>query len=554
MAKFGTGIEIDGGHVRVVQGKLVKGMFHPTRVDETFIDGTVDVRSLTAALGELRMKEAFKPGPVQVGITGKEVILRYTQVPPVPDWQLRSLMQFEIDEVAEQGGSSVSADFNLLQGNGMSEEDTVLLALARDSYLETRAEALAAVGRKVNAFTPNAIALFNAFLKSGDIPADQTVLIVHFGYETTDLILQQDGDLLFARNLSGGRRLYTDALSGAFGVSAQKAESLLDKHANLAPRDQANYANRDEERIANSLTGVSGTVYSMLNAAVMFCRQQLQLQNLEVDRLVLSGPGSRLRGLDQFLGSSFRCPASVFDPTDGVDLSQLDPEDAELLEGQGTDFTVALGLAEAAVDTDLYNLEILSEAERKRRELMRGPVFLIAAAVLLLGFLVYDFLTSSSDLTVVQADLSQAAQLVRQRNRTERSFTGLAEENETIRARLHRLEREALPGLGLSRAIALVQKHLPEDLWIKEIRADEVKIDSEDTLTTPVVVVSGYGKEGREALPNVFSDFRRRIDAEEELQVVFSEPSTQLPFTFTMTLSFADRPPVASDDDEDGDQ
>ncbi|MEQ8762692.1 MAG: pilus assembly protein PilM [Planctomycetota bacterium] len=553
MAKFGTGLEIDGRRVRVVQGKLQKGVFQPTRVDQIDIEGEVDARSLGRALAEIGLKDSFKPGPVQVGVTGKEVILRYTQVPPVPDWQLRSLMKFEIDEVAEQGGSAVSADFNLLQGDGMSDEDTVLLALARDSFLDVRSDALSQNGRKIGAFTPNAIALFNAYVRSGDLPAGETVLLVHLGNETTDLILQSDGELMFARNLSGGRKLFVDALAGAFGVSPKKAESLLDQYANLAPRESVRYANRDEERIANALSGVSGTVYSMLNAAVMFCRQQLQLQNLEVSRVVLSGPGGRLKGLDEFLGSGFRCPAQVFDPVGAMDLSQLDEEDAELLEKAPGDFTVSLGLAQAAVDSELYNLEILPEAERKKREFVQGPVFLIAAAILAVLFLAYDFFTSSSDLEAVQADLKEATNLQRARSRTERSYESTIAESEEIGARIARLEREALPGLGMGRTLALIQKHLPEDLWVGEVRTDEVKLDAEAQQATPVIVVSGYGKEGRDALTDVFSEFRRRIDAEPELAVVFSEPSTRLPFTFDMTLSFADQPPLPPSDDEEED-
>ena len=71
------------------------------------------------------------------GLAGRDMTLRYSQVPPTPDWQLRNLMDLEIQDLAQQSGGNLSADYNLLpiedEENGV---DTVLLALAKDEALE----------------------------------------------------------------------------------------------------------------------------------------------------------------------------------------------------------------------------------------------------------------------------------------------------------------------------------------------------------------------------------------------------------------------------------
>ena len=97
-------------------------------------------------------------------------------------------------------------------------EDVVVLAMARESLLESHLEGLTAVGGKLDAFTPNAIALYNAWLRFG-VVMDDTVLVANIGHENLDVILVRGSDLVFARNLSGGSKLFDDALVQTFGVS-----------------------------------------------------------------------------------------------------------------------------------------------------------------------------------------------------------------------------------------------------------------------------------------------------------------------------------------------
>ena len=111
---------------------------------------------------------SFKLETSRVGVTGREVNLRYTRVPQVPDWQLKKLMRFEVEEIGGQSGSGVASDFNLLPPLPEIEgEDVVLLAMARESLLEAHLEGLKRLGGTLDAFTPNAVALYNAWLRFG---------------------------------------------------------------------------------------------------------------------------------------------------------------------------------------------------------------------------------------------------------------------------------------------------------------------------------------------------------------------------------------------------
>src|SRR6185295_7302158 len=77
------------------------------------------------------VEAGFKPETARVGVTGRNVNLRYTRVPQVPDWQLKKLMHFEVEEIGGQSGAEVASDFNVLPAQAENEgEDVVLLAMA----------------------------------------------------------------------------------------------------------------------------------------------------------------------------------------------------------------------------------------------------------------------------------------------------------------------------------------------------------------------------------------------------------------------------------------
>ena len=66
---------------------------------------------------ENRVPPSFRGKEWVLGLGGRDLRLHYAQVPPVPDWQLRNLVEFEVKEIASQSGQELCADFNLLPGS-----------------------------------------------------------------------------------------------------------------------------------------------------------------------------------------------------------------------------------------------------------------------------------------------------------------------------------------------------------------------------------------------------------------------------------------------------
>ena len=106
-----------------------------------------------------------------------------------------------------QSGGDVSADYrklNLPDPDAERADDTILVALARNAYLDRLIKACGAGGVKVGATCPNSVAVFNAFAVNATYAEDETCLLVNIGAQDIDLAIQQGGELLFARNATPG--------------------------------------------------------------------------------------------------------------------------------------------------------------------------------------------------------------------------------------------------------------------------------------------------------------------------------------------------------------
>ena len=108
MPRPATGADIGSSSAKLVSGE-VKGNSFTVRSFTFALNGDGTLEGGWRALGELG-----KVGTVRVGLNGREVNLRYTRVPRLPDWQLKRLMRFETEEIGGQSEADVASDFNVL--------------------------------------------------------------------------------------------------------------------------------------------------------------------------------------------------------------------------------------------------------------------------------------------------------------------------------------------------------------------------------------------------------------------------------------------------------
>jgi Tfp pilus assembly PilM family ATPase len=515
------GLDLTDETARFVAGRVRKGAF------EIVHAGEVPIGELPAAL----KAAGLRGWPAMVGVTGRDMILRTTQVPPVPEWQLRELMKLEIAEVAEHAGDDLCADHGLLPGAARhGDQDFALLALVRAPVLEARAAEVARDGIKLQAFAPKAVALHDAVCAVDG--AEGTVLTACIDEGTTDLALTEDGELLFARNLAGGLDLFEKAVGEVLSLDGERAREACRKLA-VFPAPGEKLAGT-QGTVARALETPLRQLVGMLQSTVLLCKNQLKATDLRLTRVLLCGPGASVPGLDAALTRALGVPVARFDPTDGYLVGE-----AEVPAGRGPAFAAAAGLALMATLPDAYRLEILTERQRKSRRFRSQTVWLVLAALLVLGHLVHAFVSARSNFERAERDVSSMRREVESRKADARTAERTAQEARELAGRLASFEDITAPGSGVLTLLDLLDATLPTDLWATSVRSQRA-VEPEfarGTERRPFVTVEGSGKEQSRSLTNAVSELTQRLRADPHVAAVKPHFSTNPSKAFDWSLS-----------------
>jgi len=535
MAKKAVAVDIGSHSAKILVAEAGK---HGIRV--------VRFAGLPRGEGTVSLAEAGIPlGGSVCGLAGRDMTLRYSQVPPTPDWQLRNLMDLEIQDLSQQSGGSLSADYNLLpieDPDGAVE--TILLALAKDEGLE-RIQGEVAEGRgSVAAFVPNCTALYNAFLKCGPVEPDSVVCLANIGHETIDIALVKGTDLLFARNLTTGTKALDDAIAGSFNVSARKAEALKKDLLDLDPQSRGRYSSGQAEKVTMAVGGAATSIGAAIQSSLSFCKAQTKIQDLRLDRVLLSGGGARLRGLRAMLRETLRCPTELFDPFANLDLSGMPTEDAEQLHTMRQEAVIALGLAAGRLDETLYALEILPEAVRKKQRFQQRTIWNILAALVAVALLGFYAMDQKAAVGRAEGRARQTMSKITQARSVHNEAEDLIEENRVERALVDYMTAQAVPLNGLLRVERSLATHLPPQLWIKRIEVGGGRGGGASS-KQPAITVEGVGKElngveVNQVYIDFYDKFKRELEAAGAVVTHTTPPSDKDTLPFTLTVQFGE--------------
>lgn len=485
------------------------------------------------------------------GLCGRDMTLRYSQVPPTPDWQLQNLMDLEIQDLAAQSGGALSADYNLLPTqDAEAGVDTVLLALAKDEALGRLQDEAKAGGGVIDGFVPNCIAIYNAYLRCGPVESDAVVCLCNVGHETIDIALCKGVDLLFARNLTGGGKVLDDAIAAAFNVSERKAESLKRDLLDLDPASRGRYASGQAEKVTMAAGGAASAIVAGIQSSLAFCKAQTKIADLKLDKVLLCGGSSRLRGLRGMLRESLRCPVEAFDPFANLDLSALSPQDQEQLDAMRCEAVVALGLAAGRCDDSLYSLEILPEAVRKKQRFTQRTVYNIAAVAIALLLLLLQVKQSGKDLEAAELNLLQVKRQKTRAETTDKQARELVEQNTVDAVLVDYLSTEAVPLHGLLRTLRAIDRHLPPQLWITRLDVGSKGSSGAAKKAQPITFVVNGKALGGVDVNDVYLKFSSELKADSSMPTgsVVSKPAnkTQLPegmLQYEISVDFQAPPP-----------
>ena len=312
MANGIVGIDIGSNSLRAVEVLDAAGP-KPTIVryhEEQLPEGAaasgevVELNTVAAALRSLWANAGFKSKDVVLGMGNQRVLARDLTVPKASIKQIREALPFQVQDLLLVPVADAILDFYPVSESESEAGPVVnglLVAAVKDSVMSNvRAVELAGLNPVGVDLIP--FALTRVHLRG---PASRgTIAIIDVGSTTTSVVIATNGIPQFARIIPAGGDDISRALVTRLEVTHPQAEQIKRglglSSAGVAPEHRP-AVEAIYEAASQLLTSLRNTLSYFVNA-----RQQDG-----IGRIILSGGGSRLHGLDAALSEITKLPVST---------------------------------------------------------------------------------------------------------------------------------------------------------------------------------------------------------------------------------------------------
>lgn len=333
------GLDIGSHAVKICEFKETKSGLHLMSLGSARLpDGAVDDGELrdpdavAQAIKSLMKNLKIKSKKVGISISGYSVILKKINLAVMGDKELEEHIHSEAEQYIPFDISEVYLDYQDLKTSGEREDRTdVMLVAAKKDVVDGYLEMLKSIGLKTVLVDVDAFALENSFEVTSK--EEGNILLVDIGSSKMNINIISGGASLFARDVAFGSRQLTEQIQDKFDISFEDAEAL--KTGAQEPGDKQ----KDIEEIFVSTT----TQWAMeITKAIDFYNSNFPETPLL--KLVLSGGGARVKGLDTFFAEDTGIPVEVFNPFVAVtaDDKKIDPE---YLQYIAPEMAISMGLA-----------------------------------------------------------------------------------------------------------------------------------------------------------------------------------------------------------------
>lgn len=347
------GVDIGTNSIKIVQAEPSKHgitITHvaicPTPPDSIKEGVVVDIPAVAAAIQFAMRSAGIKSSSAVAAIAGAGVLARHVQFPKMQEQVLRKTIHFEAGKFISASIEDSVVEFEILGDGDEPGQMKVMLVAAPKAMIDSRVETLEQAGLEPLSVDVEAFAIFRALLEHNPDQSamNGTVALLDSGASHTEINLVSRGSLALTRTIPIAGVSFTNALKNALSCDDEQAEQ-----AKFA-MDLSELASSSEVAQADpGMKVVQGLVDEMIREirrSINYYQSQLPegAPDTSVDKLILSGGTSRLRGLTSYMSSRLNMEVMIGNPALG-DLASLSSGDSRLSEEDIPLLAVAYGLA-----------------------------------------------------------------------------------------------------------------------------------------------------------------------------------------------------------------
>lgn len=337
-----AGLDIGSSSVKMVEldGKmnslnLVSLGFENLPAD-TIIDGQImELNVVSDVIQNVCSNHQVNASNVVTGVSGHSVILKNIVLPPMSREELEESIDWHAEEHIPYDLADVSLDYQITAES--SDSTNVLIAACKRERIDNIKQAIQLAGKTPIVIDVDTFALQNCYEVNYDPGEDEVVTLLNIGASTMNVNIVKGTRSLFTRDITVGGSQFTDVLQRSLGLNFQQAEAVKRGVSDAVE-------GIEEKSIEPLMNNVTEIVAMEIQKTFDFFRATTEDNETQVQKILISGGGSKLAGLAQELSQRLELPVEVLNPFRNikVDSRKFDPD---YLSEIVPEMAVAVGLA-----------------------------------------------------------------------------------------------------------------------------------------------------------------------------------------------------------------
>ena len=283
----------------------------------------VDPEPVTASLRQLWSATGFSHKRVVMGVANQRVIVRQLELPWTPKDELRASLPFQVQDFLPMPVDQAVLDFfpveETTDSSGSRQLRGLLVAAARETVL-ANVRCAEKAGLTALSVDLTSFAVLRAMGKQTGADVE-TEALIDIGARVTNVVVHSAGMPRFVRILLMGGQDITDAVADRLGITVAEAEALKQTAAQTGSTEDLAAVNR-------ALTATAQEFVDEIRNSLDY--YAASTPGVPLERILLSGGGSRLDGLAERLSAATRLPVVAGDPLASLKIGRTGLDDTQL--------------------------------------------------------------------------------------------------------------------------------------------------------------------------------------------------------------------------------
>ncbi|HEV2904633.1 MAG TPA: type IV pilus assembly protein PilM, partial [Pyrinomonadaceae bacterium] len=341
-----VGVDIGSSSVKAVElqgrGKdlqLLSLGFEALESDSVVDGQIIELNAVSNAISSIFNEHKIKTMQVAAGVNGHSVIVKNIVLPQMSEGELQESFAWHAEEHIPFDISDVNLDYHVMDRSG--DAIHVLMAACKRDKVANLKQTIQLAGKQPTVIDVDAFALQNCYELNYDPQPGQVVALLNIGASTTNINILNGVRSVFTRDATFGGNQYTSLLQKELGLTFDQAESV--KRGMPLPEGA------EVREVGPIMDTVSDILALEIQKTMDFYRATVEDGESAVQKILVSGGGSKLTGLADFLARRFEVSVEMFDPFRKikVDARGFDPD---YMREIVPEMAIAVGLALRGVD------------------------------------------------------------------------------------------------------------------------------------------------------------------------------------------------------------